>query len=64
MLKLDLNLQIKNQISRYQKGKNKKVIGFMKDELGRKIMKKYVELRAKTYSYLLDKVTGDKKAKG
>ena len=64
MLKLDLNLQIKNQISRYQKGKNKKVIGFMKDELGRKIMKKFVELRAKTYSYLLDKVIGDKKAKG
>ena len=36
----------------------------MKDELGRKIMKKFVELRAKTYSYLLDKVIGDKKAKG
>ena len=29
------------------KEKNKKVIGLMKNELGRKIMKKFVELRAK-----------------
>ena len=26
----------------------------MKDELGRKIMRKFVGLRAKTYSYLID----------
>ena len=32
------------------KGKNKKVIGLMKYELGGKFMKKFVELRAKTYS--------------
>ena len=33
------------------KGKNKKVIGLFKDELGGKIMKEFVELRAKTWSY-------------
>ena len=46
------------------KGKNKKVIGLMKDELGGKIMTKFVGLRAKTYSYLIDDSSEDKKAKG
>ena len=36
----------------------------MKDELGRKIMIKFVRLWAKTYSYLIDDVGENKKAKG
>ena len=36
----------------------------MNDKLGGKIMKKYVGLTAKTYSYLIDDGSEDKKAKG
>ena len=45
-------------------GKNKKVIGLMKDELGGKIITEFVTLRQKTYSYLTDDCKEDKKAKG
>ena len=45
-------------------GKNKKVIGLMKDELGGKIMTEFFALRPKTYSYLIDDGRSDKKAKG
>ena len=36
----------------------------MKDELGRKILIKFVRLRAQIYSYLIDDGSKDKKAKG
>ena len=45
-------------------GRNKKVIGLMKDELGGKIITGFVTLRPKTYSYLTDDGKEDKKAKG
>ena len=45
-------------------GKNKKVIGIMKDELGGKIITEFVTLRPKTYSYLTGDCKEDKKAKG
>ena len=45
-------------------GKNKKVIGLMKDELGGKIITEFVILRPKTYSYLINDWKEDKKAKG
>ena len=46
------------------KGKNKKVIITMRDELGGQIMKEFVGLRNKTYSYFKDNNNEDKKAKG
>ena len=45
-------------------GKNKKVIGLIKDELGGKIITEFVTLRPKTYSFLADDGKEDKKAKG
>ena len=45
-------------------GKNKKVIGLFKDELGGKVMKEFCALRAKTYASLIGDDNEVKKAKG
>ena len=45
-------------------GKNNKIIGLMKDELGGEIITEFTALRPKTYSYLTDNDKIDKKAKG
>ena len=45
-------------------GKNKKVIGLFKGELGGRIMKEFYTLRAKTYSYIMDDDSEVKKSKG
>ena len=44
--------------------KNKKVIGWMKDYLGGKIITESSVLKPKTYSYLMDDGKNDKQAKG
>ena len=61
MLKKDLIHQIIKSLST---GKNKRVIGLMKDELRGKIVTEFAALKPKTYSFLMDDGNNDKKAKG
>ena len=58
------NTRCKKCSTKPVKEKNEKVIGLMNDELGGQIMKEFVGIRAKTYSYLQDNNDIDKKAKG
>ena len=46
------------------KGKKKKIIGLMKDELGGGIITEFAALRPKIYSYITDEFIEMKKAKG
>ena len=63
MLKKDL-IQSNNEVNRsLSTGKNEKVKGSMKGELGGNIMTEFAALRPKTYSYLMDDSNSDKKAK-
>ena len=57
-------LECHSTVRTLPKGKNKKVIKLMKNELGGKIITKFVGLRVKTYSYLIDDSSEDEKAKG
>ena len=45
------------------KRNNKKVIGLMKDRLGRQLMTEFAALRPKTFSYLTDDSDENKKQK-
>ena len=49
----------KNDNKTLEIGQNKNVLGTFKDDLGGKIMTKSVDLRAKTYSFLIDDFTDD-----
>ena len=57
---IDNDVEKRFDISNYEcdsplpTGKNKKVIGLMKDELGGRVITEFVALRPKTYSYLTD----------
>ena len=54
----------KNDKRPHPMGKNKKVPGLFKDELGGKIMTLFPGVRAKTWAYLMDDGSEHKKAKG
>lgn len=59
-----LDVETKFDTSNYDtsKGINKKVIGFMKDKLGGRIMKEFTALIPKMYIYFTDDGHVDKKA--
>ena len=61
VLKLDLILQIMNEIDHCLKQKKRNWVN--ETRIRQKIMKKIFELRAKTYSYLINEESKDKKVK-
>ena len=63
--RFDVNQYSKDDKRPLPIGKNKKVIGMMKDELNRKIMTEFVALRPKMYAYRkIDKEVEEKRCKG
>ena len=60
----DTSNYYENDKRRLPIGKNKKIIGLFKVELGGRIIKEFGALRAKTYSYLMDDNSEVKKSKG
>ena len=53
-------MDFNNELDRpLPKEKNKKVIGLMKDKLGEKIKTKFVGIKVKAYSYLIDDESED-----
>ena len=60
----DTSNYVKNDKRSLPIGKNKKVPGLFKDELGGKIIVEVVALRPKTWAYLMDDGSDKKKAKG
>ena len=62
--KFDTSDYPKGHPSGIETGVNKKVIGLMKDEVGGRVITKFVGLRAKNYSFVLDGEEEYKKCKG
>ena len=63
--RFDMNQYSKDDKRPLPIGKNKKVIGMMKDELNRKIMTEFFAFRAKMYAYgKIDKEVEEKRCKG
>ena len=62
--RFDMSGNSHSQVRPLPMGVNKKVIGLLKNELGRRIMTKFLALRPKLYTYKMFGGSEDKKCKG